>query len=144
MKNLKNYVFLMLLFFPLAGKVGAQTHQTEQPEKNKLAVLWSTGDREVFTKMMYIYILNAKKQHWFDKVTVIVWGPSSRLLAGDKEVQSKIRQFEKAGVVMEACVWCADQYGVTETLRNLDVDVKGMGGLLTKYIKDPETEVLVF
>ena len=73
-----------------------------------------------------------------------MWGPSARLLAGDKELQEMVRKLKETGVKPEACVWCADQYGVSENLKQLGVDVKGMGVYLTKYLKEKNTRVMVF
>ena len=50
---------------------------------------------------------------------------------------------QEDGVVIEACVVCANMYGVTETLKGLGYDVKGMGGPLTKYLKS-DAKVLTF
>ncbi len=113
-------------------------------DSTKLVVLWTTGEKDVFTKMVQIYLYNAKKQGWFDQITLIIWGPSSRLVAGDKELQKMVGELRDAGVKLEACVWCADQYGVSEKLKQLGVDVKGMGVYLTKYLKEKNTRVMVF
>ena len=39
------------------------------------------------------------------------------------------------GVELTACIACANMYGVTEKLRSLGVDVKGMGTPLTGILK---------
>jgi hypothetical protein len=103
---------------------------------SRLAVVWSSGDPEVAHRVCFMYTGNAKKQKWFDEVTLIVWGPSARLLAGDKDLQAKIRAMEDDGVRVQACLACADSYGVTEELRKLGVEVKYMGKPLTDLIKD--------
>ena len=71
-----------------------------------------------------------------DEVTLVVWGPSSRLLAGDKELQSKIKEMMASGIVVEACVVCADMYGVSDELREMGITVKGMGKPLSDMLKD--------
>ena len=113
-------------------------------DSTKLVVLWTTGEKEVFTKMVNIYLYAAKKQEWFNRITLIIWGPSAKLLAGDKELQKMVRKLKKNGVILEACIWCANQYGVAENLKQLGVDVKGMGSPLTKYLKDEDTKVMDF
>ena len=40
------------------------------------------------------------------------------------------------GVRIEACISCAEMYGVTEKLSLLDIDVKPMGIPLTNYMKE--------
>lgn len=103
---------------------------------SKLAVLWTSGDADVAHKVCFMYTHNAKKQGWFEHVVLVVWGPSARLLAGDKELQAKVKNMIESGVIVEACIACADMYGVTPILRELDIDVKGMGVPLSNYIKN--------
>ena len=86
----------------------------------------------------------ARKRGWFEEVTLIVWGPSAKLLADDPELQTMVTELGEAGVVLEACIWCSNQYEVTEDLKALKIDVKGMGVPFTAYIKDPLKEVVVF
>ena len=78
-----------------------------EADEDHLAVLWTSGEREVFTKVVYPYCLNAKKRGWWKQVTLIVWGPSSRLLSSDEELQDGIRELGKADVRLTACRWCA-------------------------------------
>ena len=103
---------------------------------NKLAVLWTSGDPEVAEKVCFMYTLNAKKQGWFDEVTLIIWGPSSKLLSENKMLQDYVKRMQDAGVKVEACINCAKMYGVVEKLRSMDIEVKGMGILLTNYLKE--------
>jgi hypothetical protein len=83
-----------------------------------------------------MYTHAAKRNSWFEEVTLIVWGPSARLLAGDKDLQKKIISMQNDGVKMQACVVCSDSYGVTEKLKSLNIEVKGMGSPLTEYLKN--------
>ena len=111
--------------------------QIQNPaEPARLVVLWTSGDADVAHKVCFMYTHNAKKQGWFDEVVLIVWGPSSRLLAGDKELQAKIKAMMADGVVVEACITCADMYGVSSTLVEMGLDVKGMGVPLANYLKE--------
>ena len=113
-----------------------------QPER--LTIVWTSGDPEVAHRMVLMYGHAAKTAEWFDEVRVIVWGPSSRLLAADKDVQGKIKEMQDGGVIVQACVVCADSYGVTEQLRSLGLEVKGMGKPLSNFVRDPEMHVLTF
>ncbi|WP_197092805.1 hypothetical protein [Labilibaculum euxinus] len=58
--------------------------------KQKLAVVWTSGDRDVALKMVFMYTYNAKKMGWWDEINLIVWGPSSKLLCEDAELQEYI------------------------------------------------------
>ena len=105
-------------------------------KNNKLAVVWSSGDPEVAEKVCLMYTKNAKKNNWFDEVVLILWGPSTRLLAENESLQEQINEMIVLGVRIEACISCADMYGVTEKLSLLDIDVKPMGIPLTNYLKE--------
>jgi len=108
----------------------------QQENADKLVVLWTSADKEVAENMVFMYTLNSRINGWWDDVTFIVWGPSANLLANDSTLQSGIKKFIQAGIKVEACKACADNYGVGEKLQSLGIDVKYMGTPLTGYIKD--------
>ncbi len=101
---------------------------------SRLAVVWSSGDPEIAHRVCLMYTHGAAKQAWFDEVRLIVWGPSAQLLAADKDLQRKIRAMMDDGIEVQACIVCADSYGVTDTLRGLDIEVKPMGRPLTDML----------
>jgi hypothetical protein len=105
---------------------------------DKLNILWTSQDKEVALKMVFMYAHNAKKQGWWKEVQLIIWGPSARLTATDKEVQDYIKRMQDAGVVVVACRACADQYGVSQALEGLGIEVKYMGQPLTEILKRSE------
>ncbi len=109
--------------------------QEMDKENDKLAVLWVSGDRDVAEKSCLMYTHAAKRNGWFDEVVLIIWGSSSRLLAEDKALQGMINAMQKDGVIIEACSACANMLGVTEELKEMGIDVKGMGVPLTNYLK---------
>jgi hypothetical protein len=109
--------------------------ENETGSPSRLAVLWTSGDREVALKVAFMYTLNAKRQGWFDEVTLIVWGPSSQLLSGDAELQAQVQGMAEAGVEVVACKACADLYGVSEVLAGMGIDVKYMGRPLTDMLQ---------
>jgi hypothetical protein len=104
--------------------------------KDMLVILWTSGDRDAALKMVFMFAKNAKKRGWWADVTLIVWGPSALLLSVDRELQDYLREMQELGVVVEACVTCAEMYGVAETLAGLGIDVKKMGEPLTAYMKE--------
>ena len=121
---------VLLITLPMALSA-----QEMESKKEKLAVLWTSGDRDVAEKSCLMYTHAAKRNGWFDEVVLIVWGSSSRLLAEDEALQEKIKAMKADGVILEACIACSDMLGVTEELKNLGIDVKGMGVPLTGYLK---------
>ena len=129
------WVALAVLITGLFVRSGWVQGQEKTPPNSRLAVIWTSGDPEVAHRVCFMYTDNAKKQKWFDEVTLIVWGPSARLLAGDKDLQAKVKGMLDDGVKVQACIACADSYGVTEQLRKMGIEVKGMGKPLTDLIQ---------
>ena len=104
--------------------------------QGKLAVIWTSADREVALKMAFMYTYNSKLRGWWDDVTLIVWGPSAKLLSADTELQDYLRKAKDIGVKLQACKACSDMYGVTGALEGLGLDVIYMGEPLTHYLKN--------
>lgn len=126
------YVITCVLMIAFPVEVEAQDMGDK---KEKLAVLWVSGDPDVAEKSCLMYTHAAKRNNWFDEVVLIVWGSSSRLLAEDEALQEKVKAMIQDGVVLEACISCSNMLGVTEELKALGIDVKGMGVPLTHYLK---------
>ncbi|MBC8421339.1 MAG: DsrE family protein [Actinobacteria bacterium] len=86
--------------------------------------------------MVFMYTLNSKLRQWWKEVTLIIWGPSAKLISEDIELQDYLKKLKDAGVRLEACITCADMYRVSKKLTTLGVDVKPMGLPLTEYLKE--------
>ena len=130
---------ILIILALLGGLAMSQGHspvnQSGNAEPDKLAVLWASGDPEVAHKVCLMYTHAAKKNNFFKEVKLIIWGPSSRLLAADKSVQEKVKSMADDGVTLVACIACADSYGVSDTLRDMGIEVKPMGRPLTDMLK---------
>lgn len=111
----------------------------------RLAIVWTSGDPEVAHRMTLMYTNAAKSRGWFDEVRLIVWGPSQRLVVADKDIRAAIERLIEAGVIVEACLACADSYGLADDLRTVEgLDVKYMGEPLTGFLKSAEWVVMTF
>ncbi len=115
---------------------------TEICNKDKLVVVWTSGDKEVAMKMVFMYTFNAKKYAWWDDITLLVWGPSSKLLSEDKDLQDYVKKMLDSGINVLACKGCADLYEVSDDLEKIGVTVKYTGKDLTNFIK--ERHVITF
>lgn len=109
--------------------------EEEIPANEKLAIIWTSGDREVALKMVFMYTYNARKFGWWKDITLVVWGPSAKLLSEDVELQEYIKKIKDVGVHLKACKGCSDLYGVSDKLSGLGVEVKYMGEI-TDYMKE--------
>ncbi len=144
--------YLMILLFStslmLCGKLSAQTAApadsansgeytvTRLVALNNQLIVWTSGDREVALKMVFMYAYNCKKQGWMDNVRLLVWGPSGKLLVEDKELQQSLGELEKIGVELYACKGCADMYGISDKLTKLGINVMYTGKMLADLQKE--------
>ena len=137
MKNPVEYlIHLFILTCILFTSFPMEVHAQDMEKKiEKLAVLWVSGDPDVAEKSCHMYTHAAKRNGWFDEVVLIVWGSSSRLLAENEALQEKVKAMKEDGVILEACIACSNMFGVTEELKALGIDVKGMGVPLSDYLK---------
>jgi len=85
--------------------------------------------------MVFMYTYNAKKNGWWDNIRFIVWGPSSKLLSEDVELQEYIQRMREEGVELIACKACADLYGVADKMAELGLEVKYVGEDLSLMLK---------
>jgi hypothetical protein len=132
---MRRTIIILLALISYSG-IFAQTETKMEDNSNKLAVLWTSDDPYLAERMVFLYTYNAKKQGWFDDVVLIVWGPSAKFLAENKMAQDYVKKMQDAGVVVRACIACATAYGVVQDLKDLNIEVKGMGVPLTNYLKD--------
>ena len=107
----------------------------EKTDPSKLLVVWTSGDRDVALNMVFMYAYNAKKNSWWENIRFLIWGPSSKLLSEDKELQQELQKMKEVGIEILACKACADRYGVSEALQGMGIEVKYMGVGLTEMLK---------
>jgi hypothetical protein len=130
-----NILLLLFVFATGSGKLLYAQEAKNNTASDTLVVLWSSGDPEVAEKACLMYTGAAKKNGWFKEVILIVWGPSEKLVVENSKLKEKVASLKKDGVIVEACVACSNMYGVTNELKVCEVDVKGMGVPLTRYLK---------
>jgi hypothetical protein len=117
------------------GLLKGEKNMAETPAAESLVVIWSAGDREVAIKMVFMYTKNSRLKGWWERVRLVVWGPSTLLLTQDTELQEELEDLKAAGVELLACKACADLYGVTDKLTALGIEVIYMGAPLTEMLK---------
>ncbi len=107
-------------------------------EKTKLYILWTNDNPVTAELMVFMYGVNAKKRQWWQEVTIIVWGATTKLVAENKKIQELIEEAQLEGVHITACRACADQLGVTSRLKELNIEVIYWGEPLTQLLKNNE------
>jgi hypothetical protein len=112
-----------------------------QPQK--LLVLWTSGDKETAMNMVFMYTLNSRLKGWWEEVTLLIWGGSGKLLAGDEEARTQIAKMQEGGVEVIACRRCAEIQGIVEELEALGIRVFYTGQFLTDWIKSREGMITI-
>jgi hypothetical protein len=132
-----NKKFLLLAASILMFLISHLQAQTETPSNtiDKLVIVWTSDNPYTAERMVLMYAHAAKTAGWFKDVTVIIWGPSAKLVAENIKIQEKLKTMQDDGVEIRACIVCANMYEVTEDLKALGFDVQGMGKPLTDYLK---------
>ncbi len=130
---MKNKLVLISIIF--ASCFATYFFATYNPNQDKVVVIWSSADEMVAKRVVLPYVTNAMKKGWFKDVTLMVWGPSANTVAKNEELQTLIKEAQNAGVYTEACLACADSYGVTPVLEKLGFDMKYIGVPLATYLK---------
>lgn len=107
-------------------------------EKKHLYVLWTNDNLITAEKMVFMYTVNSLVRGWWEKVTLIIWGATAKLVGENADIQKKVMEAMDAGVHVTACKACSDQLGVTQTLEDLKIEVKYWGAPLTEIIAKGE------
>ncbi|WP_282126819.1 DsrE family protein [Marinifilum flexuosum] len=135
-------VFVLTVFFSTNSFVNcsaknkqSQSSSIKMNQNNKLAIVWTSADKEVAEKMVFMYAYNAAKFGWWDEINFIIWGPSSKLLSEDTDLQDYIRKMKEVGIKVYACKACADMYKVSDKLLEIGIEVKYMGKPLSEYLQ---------
>jgi hypothetical protein len=105
---------------------------------NKLNILWTTGEKDVAMRMIFIYVMDSKAMGWWEEIDLIIWGPSAKLAGEDPAIRKELDYIMQSGIRVEACKGCADSYGVTKGLGEMGITVRYMGDPLTKLLKSGE------
>ncbi len=115
----------------------------QENTSDKLVIVWTSDDPYLAERMVLMYGHAAKTAGWFKEVTLIIWGPSAKMVSENIKIQEKLKAMQNDGVEIQACIVCAQAYGIEEELKKLNFEVKGMGKPLTDYLKS-DAKVITF
>lgn len=110
---------------------------------NKLLIVWTSSDIEVAKKMVLLYASVILPRGYWDEATIMIWGPSAKLLAESEELQERVKLVKDTGVNFNACVVCTDDYGVSDKLKSLGVELIHTGEMLTEALQS-DWKVITF
>jgi len=127
-----------------SGAALATETRAQERSPDGVAIVWTSGDPDVAHRMVLMYAGAAKRNKWFSEVRLVIWGPSQRLVVGDKDILASIKRLQESGVVVEACLACADMYGIADDLREAGLEVKYMGQPLTQWLQSDSWAVMTY
>jgi hypothetical protein len=99
-------------------------------------MILSSADTVVHDDLSFKYAYNALKQGWMDQVRVILWGPTEKIAAEDKDFIEQVKLLIDSGVEIYACKACSDNYGTSEKLEEIGIIVQYMGTFVTEMLKE--------
>ena len=102
---------------------------------NKLLIVWSSGEIEVAKKLVLLYGSVILPRNYWDEAHIMIWGPSAKLLAENVELQDMVAKVQETGVNFSCCVVCSDDYGVSDTLAAMGIDMTHTGERLTESLQ---------
>lgn len=104
--------------------------------KNRLLIVWSSQDKEVAEKLVLMYSGVMLPRNYWDEAILMIWGPSAKLLSKDTDLQKKVQEIALTGVKLQACIVCTDDYGVSDNLEGLGVELIHTGEMLTHALQN--------
>ena len=104
--------------------------------RDKLLILWTSGDIEVARKMVLMYSGVMMEREYWQEAILMVWGASVKLLAEEEELQDKISAIRASGVRICACVACVDDYKLAQKYKELGIETIHTGAVMTECLKD--------
>lgn len=107
-------------------------------KKTHLYLLWTSDNPITAENMVFLYTIKSLRSGWWEKVTLIIWGAPTKLVAENENIQKMVREALETGVHVSACKTCADNLGVTEILEKLNIEVKLWGSPLTELLTSDE------
>lgn len=91
---------------------------------------------EVHKELTLRLALNTLKKKWMEEVRVILWGPTEKLAIENSWFQEQIKLLIDSGLEVYACKASSDEYGVSQQLSEIGVNVDYMGRFTMKMLKE--------
>lgn len=101
-----------------------------------LHIVWTNSDPDTAVNMVLMYATNSLLNGWWDKVTVIIWGSSQKLAIEDETVRFEMQNARDVGVEFTACVSCANNFGITQSLEADGIEVIRWGQKLSLLLQN--------
>lgn len=102
--------------------------------ESKLLVIVASGDKDTALAGL-MYTRNALVNKWLDRVRVVFFGPSEKLVALHNDVRSFLKEIT-ARCECFACKAISDEEGISERLEEAGVKVEYVGTIVSNALKE--------
>jgi intracellular sulfur oxidation DsrE/DsrF family protein len=102
---------------------------------DKIVVFWTSQDREIAQNMVFHYTRNFQLDSNWKRVRLVIWGPSIRLLALDKELQEHLEELKRIGIELQACESNIHANDFSDDLLRLGFDIVSISDPIAEYRK---------
>ena len=110
---------------------------------NHLYIMWTNANPTTATNTVFLYSINAMKNKWWDKITVIVCGATQQLLCDNSTIYELSQQAKNLGVEFSCSLPGAHAMKTKDKLESLGFEVKEWGPMITGIIKANEKMITV-
>jgi hypothetical protein len=113
-------------------------------ERGTLHILWLNDNPMTAEHMVFLYATNALLKGWWEKVHIIVWGATTKLLCESAAMQRLLQRFMDEGGQTSACKRCAENLGVLDKLEAIEgIKVYYIGEDFSAIIKGEEKLIVL-
>ena len=85
-------ILTTILFFNTTKVMGQQEKPENTPDK--LVIVWTSDDPYLAERMVLMYAHAAKTAGWFKEVTIVIWGPSAKMVSENLKIQEKLKAMQ--------------------------------------------------
>jgi hypothetical protein len=141
------FILAILLIPALSSMAQHRTPQhalgaSDKEHATKIDLLWTDEDRDVFTESIVPYSHRYLDGKSGTELNLIIWGPAVKLLAEDDQLQNKLASMIDKGLQVKTSQFLTDQYGVTEELTEIGVEVGKTKDVLTETLTEDASHVV--
>ena len=101
-----------------------------------LHIVWTSSDPDTALNMVLMYATNSLLNEWWDKVTVIIWGGSQKLVTENEAIRFEMQNARDVGVEFTACASCANNLGTAQALEADGIEVIRWGQKLSLLLQN--------
>jgi hypothetical protein len=82
---------------------------------SKLVIIVTQGEEDAIWTGLFMAI-KCTENSYMDDIRLVLWGPSEKAIAENKEFQDMVHEYLELGKPVWACRTCSERYGVAEAM----------------------------